>query len=152
MSTPEELAYAESVRALEHQARVLDDLRSRTGILLAGASIVASFLGAEALKGSDGDALGGLGLLAFLGVLALSFRILWPRREWRFALGAKVLLEDWADTTRPGSPMAMQRFLAETIERNWDSNERELNRMFVLFQFTAGALGAEVLLWTLKLA
>jgi hypothetical protein len=42
VNSPEELAYAESVRALEQLARVLDELRSRTGVLLTGASIVAS--------------------------------------------------------------------------------------------------------------
>jgi hypothetical protein len=36
------------VRAIEQQARMLDELRSRTGLLLTGASIVASFLGERA--------------------------------------------------------------------------------------------------------
>jgi hypothetical protein len=42
------LAYEQSVRAIEQQARMLDELRSRTGLLLTGASIVASFLGERA--------------------------------------------------------------------------------------------------------
>ena len=45
----------------------------------------------------------------------------------------------------------MQRHLAETIEANWDANQRKLNGMFVLFEWAAVALGAEVMLWTLVL-
>jgi hypothetical protein len=123
MSSREELAYAQSVRALDHQARVLDELRSRTGVLLAGASIVASFLGAQALSGADLDLLGGLGLLAFLAVIALSIWVLWPSGGWNFAMSATVLLEDWVDVERPGGLAAMQRFLAEKMEGHWDANQ-----------------------------
>ena len=65
MTTPEELAYGESVRAIESQAGGLDELRTRTGVLLAAASIVASFLGAEALKAGDAEGLTAGALGAF---------------------------------------------------------------------------------------
>jgi hypothetical protein len=154
MSTREELAYAESVRALDHQARALDELRSRTGLLLAAASIVASFLGAQALDGSDLDALASLGLLAFLAVIALSIPILMPRSEWLFAMSAKVLFThpDWVEIERAGGVTAMQRHLAEAMEVNWDANKLKLDLLFRRFTFAAGALGAEVVFWTLKLA
>jgi len=151
MSTPEELAYTESAGALDQQASVLDELRSRTGILLAGASIVASFLGAEALRDSELDGLAGLGLLAFVAVVGLCVCILWPRR-WVFAMGAKVLLEDWVDTERPGGLAAMQRHVAEKMEGHWDDNDGKLKCMFILFEVAAAALGAEVVFWTLDLA
>jgi hypothetical protein len=153
MSTPEELAYAQSVRALDNQARAVDELRARTGVLLAAASIVASFLGAAALRGSNlDDALVGLGLLAFLGVVGLAICILWPRRRWTFAMSATVLLEDWVDIERPGGLAAMQRQVAEKMEGHWDANQVRLNHMFVLFELAAGAVGLEVLFWTVKLA
>ncbi len=59
----------ESVRALEQQAGVLDELRSRTGVLLAAAAIVTSFLGAAVLDASDFDTLAGLALIAFVAVI-----------------------------------------------------------------------------------
>ena len=45
----EELAYALALRALEQQERVLEELRERTGVLLAATALVASFLGGRAL-------------------------------------------------------------------------------------------------------
>ncbi|HEX8743952.1 MAG TPA: hypothetical protein VF712_12535 [Thermoleophilaceae bacterium] len=152
--TPEEIAYAESVRAIAQQSSQLDELRSRTGLLLTGASVATSFLGAEALS-RDGElgTLGGLAVLAFLAVVGLCLWIVVPRRKaWRLVLGAKVLLEDWADEPRCGDANAMKRFVATTLEENYDLNEALLDRLYRVFSLGAGALGAEVLLWTMKLA
>ena len=152
-TSPESLAYAESVRAIEQQSRMVDELRSRTGVLLTGASIVASFLGAEALRGgSNLTTLAALALIAFAAVLAASVAILWPR-EWRWSLGAKVLLEDWADEpARRDDVGGMLAFVATTLEKNWRANDRKLDEQLRLFQVAAIALGVEVVLWTLELA
>jgi len=48
--TPYELAYDEAVRALSQQQSVLDNFRTRAGILLSGAAIATSFLGGQALR------------------------------------------------------------------------------------------------------
>ncbi|HMJ94894.1 MAG TPA: hypothetical protein VK486_03530, partial [Thermoleophilaceae bacterium] len=68
-STPEELAYNEALRAIESQERMVNELRSRTGILLTGASIVTSLLGATALTAGKLDALGVTALVAFVFVV-----------------------------------------------------------------------------------
>jgi hypothetical protein len=151
VSTPEELAYHESVRAIEMQARSLDELRSRTGLLLAAASVVSSFLGAAALRSSNLDALTSLALLSFVAVLGLSMAILLPRRAWRFAIGASILLEDWTGERACGDEAAMHAHVARTIEQNWKANKDRIDDMLVLFQVAAGALGAEVIFWTLEL-
>jgi len=152
VDTPEDLAYAEAVRSIEQQARSLDELRSRTGVLLTGASIVASFLGAQALRTSSFDALSGLAVVAFLGVLTLALAVLWPR-EWRWSFGATILLEDWADVpSRRDDIPAMRRFLAERLDANWVENKKKMDKLFVFWQLAAVSLGAEVVLWTLKLA
>ena len=44
----ERLAYEAAQRALDKQERLLEELRGRTGLLLAAASLAASFLGREA--------------------------------------------------------------------------------------------------------
>ena len=49
--TPYRLAYEASVRAIEDQARVLEDLRSRAATLVAAAALVTSFLGGTTLTG-----------------------------------------------------------------------------------------------------
>jgi hypothetical protein len=150
--TPEELAYSESVRAIEMQSRSLDELRSRTGVLLAAASVAASFLGAEALKASSFNALTALALISFAGVLAACIATLWPRTDWKFAIGARVLIEDWTGDTPCGDSAAMLAFLAQKLEENWQENKGRIDAMLALFQVAACALGAEVLIWTLQLA
>ncbi len=45
----EEIVYNEAVRATTEQEDSLDDLRSRTGTLLAAASLITAFLGSQAL-------------------------------------------------------------------------------------------------------
>jgi hypothetical protein len=52
MSSVEALAYEQSRRAIEQQAAVLSELRSRTGAMLAAASLTASFLAAQAVERS----------------------------------------------------------------------------------------------------
>lgn len=153
MPTPEELAYAESVRAIEQQARMLDEIRGRTGVLLAGAAIATSFLGGQALDDSGFDVLAGLALIAFAGVVALATAIVWPREKaWIFALSARTLLEDWVDEPRSGDLTAMRRFLAEKVEDHYDANQAKIDELYGLFRWAAIALGVEIVLWTFKLA
>jgi hypothetical protein len=45
----QELSYALSLRSLDQQEKALEELRNRTGTLLAATSLVASFLGARAI-------------------------------------------------------------------------------------------------------
>jgi hypothetical protein len=148
----EEIAYQESVRALEMQSRTLDELRSRTGLLLAAASVVTSFLGAEVLRRDGVTTVAVLAILVFIGVVVLALLIVLPWRDWHFAQGAKTLLEDWTGDQSHGDIKAMQRFLAENIEEDWDHNKQKLDSMFALFTIAAGLLGVEVVLWTVGLA
>jgi hypothetical protein len=45
-----ELSYEAAVRALDLQERAIEQLRARTGTLLAASSLTASFLGAQAIQ------------------------------------------------------------------------------------------------------
>jgi hypothetical protein len=134
------------------QSRALDELRSRTGLLLAAASVVTSFLGVEVLKRDGVTTVAALAILAFLGVLILALWIVAPRRDWHFAQGARTLLEDWTGEQAHGDFCAMQRFLAKNIEDDSDHNKRKLDCMYALFAIAAGLLGVEVVLWTVGLA
>jgi hypothetical protein len=91
-----ELALDEARRALAYQAGSVDELRPRTGLILAAAAITGSFLGSAAAN--EGH-LGGLGIAAvaaFVAAVGSCLYILWPRR-WTFVTSPKTLLEDWAD-------------------------------------------------------
>jgi hypothetical protein len=83
----ERLAYEAAQRALDKQERLIDELRSRTGLLLAAASLAASFLGREAFAGDPKDGLAILALVAFLVAVAASVYVLLPKSEkFAFAL------------------------------------------------------------------
>ena len=71
-SSYEEIAYRESERLIETQLASFDELRSRTGLLLAALAVTGSFLGAAVLdREGDFGVFGILALTAFgIGVLA----------------------------------------------------------------------------------
>jgi hypothetical protein len=75
----ERLAYEAAQRALDRQERLVDELRSRTGLLLAVASLAASFLGREAFAGDPKDALAVFALASFLVAVAASVYVLVPK-------------------------------------------------------------------------
>jgi hypothetical protein len=50
VGTLAELAYDASLRRLDKQEQLLEELRARTGLLLAAASLAASFLGRPLLS------------------------------------------------------------------------------------------------------
>jgi hypothetical protein len=64
------LAYTTAIRALDRQERSLEELRARTGTLLAAASLVASFLGAQTI-----DRTNSLGTIEALALIALGVSI-----------------------------------------------------------------------------
>jgi hypothetical protein len=78
-ATYERLAYEAAQRALDKQERLLEELRSRTGLLLAAASLAASFLGREAFARDPKRGLAALAVLAFLLAVGTSVYILLPK-------------------------------------------------------------------------
>lgn len=75
-----ELSYAAGVRALDLQERTIDQLRARTGILLAATSLTASFLGAQTVQHANGlGTLGGLALVALIVSIGLCTYVLLPK-------------------------------------------------------------------------
>jgi hypothetical protein len=60
-----QLSYNAALRALDGQERGLEELRARTGTLLAAASLVASFLGAQTIQRTNApETIEALALLA----------------------------------------------------------------------------------------
>jgi hypothetical protein len=47
---------------------------------------------------------------------------------------------------------AIRRFLATKLEENYNDNEKLLGELYRLFSVAVAALGADVFLWTIKLA
>jgi hypothetical protein len=74
----EEIIYAEAQRGLALQVVLLNELRSRTGIMLAVATATSAFLGAAAINHGGLHAWGVLALASFAVAIGCCLAALWP--------------------------------------------------------------------------
>lgn len=144
-----QLAYELSSRALQQQEGALNELRARTGTLLAASSLVASFLGARAVADEGNGWLTVLALLVFAGSVAASAYILLPKAGLIFALRGSVLLE--AERDDPGGLPETYRRLAYWLESYRDENARTVDRLLGMYRAATGAVVIQVTVWTLKI-
>lgn len=89
----ERLAHEAALRALDKQERLLEELRARTGILLAASSLAASFLGDAAFGDSGPVGVAVAALLAFIVSIGASVYVLAPKRDLIFSLSGPGLYE-----------------------------------------------------------
>jgi len=143
------VSYDLALRALSHQESVLNELRARTGTLLAASSLVASFLGARAATTAGHSWLTVLGLVAFAITILGGLYILMPRSGLIFALRGTVLLEE--EFGEPGGLPEVHRRLAYWLEGYRDDNQRIIERLFRVFSAAALGVLAEVILWATQL-
>ena len=138
-----QIAYETGLRALDKQERVLEELRARTGLLLAAASLAASLLGREAFVEASPAWLVVVALAAFVITLAASLYVLLPRRGFTFALGGPAVYEQlYVHRTDLDE---VHRILAYDVQRFWDENDARLQPVFFAFRIGVGALAVEVL-------
>jgi hypothetical protein len=138
------LAYDESVRSLDKQERLLDELRARTGLLLAASSLAISFVGRPAFQAAD-TLVVVLGLLAFAISVAASVYVLMPKaRRFVFSLEGSAVFEELYEF-RDDMPEVYRR-LTYDLDRFWDENDAVMARLFRWFQIAAAALAAEIIL------
>jgi hypothetical protein len=143
------LALEESMRALESQSEALDDLRSRTGILLTALALTASFLGARALDDSGFDFLNWVALIFFAIAGVVCLLILLPWGDWRLTHDANKVLEEFVDKDEPLD--VMRREMAETNQTNWGMNKTKLRRLQWLFRGAVLLLVLQVGFWLASL-
>jgi hypothetical protein len=88
VGTLEQTAYELAVRALAQQEQSLTEIRARTGTLLAASSLIASFLGAQAIGRNGLNVWIVLALAAFAVSVVMSIYVLQPKAGLTFALDA----------------------------------------------------------------
>lgn len=139
-----EIAYEASLRSLDKQEELLDELRARTGLLLAASSLAASFLGRPALERAE-PVIVALALLAFAGSTAASIYILLPKtKRFIFSLQGSAVYEKLFEF---GDDLPeLHRRLAYDLDRFWDENDQTMAKLFRAFRFAALGLAIEVLL------
>jgi hypothetical protein len=157
-----QLAYLESQRNLTQQATVLDNIRTRAGLVITAANVVTAFLGAPAIKNATtppstagpapGLTLGGwIALLCFAIVGVSSIAMLWPRRGWMFRFGIKDII-DRIETVPDETLSSIQRQLAILNDRSFAVKEAKIKTLFWLLERAAIFLFLEAGFWLASLA
>lgn len=140
----ERLAYEAALRALDKQERLIDELRSRTGLLMAAASLAASFLGREAFAGDPKRGFALLALVAFLVAVGASVYVLLPKTgKFIFAMVGGGLYEGLYEVRKDLGEV--YRRLAYDLDRFWDANDVELQKLFNAFRLAAIGLSVEII-------
>jgi hypothetical protein len=146
------LAFDEAVRALEEQGKVLDGLRTRSGILLSAAAIVTSFFGGQALA-PDGLSVWTWLAIGTFGALAVSLLvILWPRQDWAFEAVPRQIIGTYIEADEPLPLPQIHRDLAIHMEDSYVENEHRLRPLFAAFRAASLLLVAEIAAWNIDLA
>ncbi|MEO6194128.1 MAG: hypothetical protein ABIS20_14055 [Thermoanaerobaculia bacterium] len=150
--TPLELAYDSAVQALARQSTNLDELRARTGVLLAAASVSTAYLGSEALKGSHAGYFDWLAVVCFFGVGIMAVIILWPRSGWLFVVDAVSLIRDYIDLANPPELERIRRELALHFGYNYRYNQKRLDFLYWCVQLASFLLVVEIVAWLISLS
>jgi hypothetical protein len=144
------LAYEESVRALTLQSSVLDDLRSRTGILLTAISLTATFVGSRALD--DGfTTWTEIAFVLFLLSAGFCLGVLWPAGNWGFTLNASAVLGKYVHGSDPKGLDQMLEEIAVLNQENWEENAERLRWLFWCFRLAVLALALQVPCWLMAI-
>jgi len=135
------IAYEAALRALDKQERVVDELRARTGVLLAASPLAVSFLGGPALQ--HGHAATALVVLLAFGVsLASCMYVLLPKPGFIFALSGRSVLESLFSVEDDIDEV--RRRLAYDLDGFWEANDGLMQRLFLSFRVASAALTVEV--------
>lgn len=146
------LAYDEARHRLDAQEKAVDEIRSRSGILIGAATIVTSFLGSRTPDAGSLSSVGWLAIGAFVVCVGLSLLCLRPRDDWWFYFGSRDLINDYIKNDPLESLSATYEDLAKHLEDNHGKNAEKLKTLYSAFLWSAIALAVEVGLWLVDIA
>lgn len=128
------IAYETSVRALAQQEAALNELRSRTALLVAGSALASSLTSNAALNRGAPRGLVIAALAAFGVAVLLAVFVVVPRKGLIFAVsGSKAFEALWSVSA---DEEEVYRRLAYWLDGYWDANQKVLERLQPAF--TAG--------------
>ncbi len=137
------VAYESALRSLDKQERVLDEIRSRTGVLLAASSLAVSFLGRSA-SNHPASALVAAAAAAFAVTIGASVYVLLPKSTFFFSVSGRAVLEELYEFRSDVGEI--RRRLVYDMERFWETNDRVMQKLFRAFRLASLALVIEVVL------
>lgn len=145
------LSYDAAVRALDLQERALDQLRARTGILLAASSLSASFLGGQTIQHESGlGALSGLALVSLTVSVLVCVYVLLPKEGFEFSLNAPQVYETLYEFR--DDEEEVKRRLVYWLKELWQTNQDKIEALGTYFFVAAVALVLQLLFWAFALA
>jgi hypothetical protein len=142
-----EAGYDLSLKAVEEQESRLADLRSRTGTLLAAASLAASFLGGQSIRTGELRFLGVLAIIAYLICVGACIKVLLPH-GLVFSFRGSVLMQAAPEAAVDELEDALEAAMG-WIESFIDSSRSELDALARWYTSACLALGLEIVLWLL---
>jgi hypothetical protein len=145
-----EITYELALRALADQERALRDLRARTGTLLTAASLIASFLGGQAIARAELSALVVLGVVAFGVCVVLCLYVLLPKEGLIFAIDGPQAYQ--ALYAVRDNEEEVHRWLTYWVQGFRSNNHPTVRRLTRMFQLAGLALLVEIALLALALA
>ena len=137
------MAYEAALRGLDKQEGLLEELRTRTGVLLAASSLAASFLGQQAFRHPSPKGLAIAALAAFVISISTSVFILMPKKDLIFATVGSGLYEGFY-AIRDDMPEVYRR-LAYDLDRFWEENDSTIRWLTRAFRLSALGLVVEIL-------
>lgn len=139
----ERLAYEAALRGLDKQEGLLEELRTRTGVLLAASSLGASFLGQQAFQDPHPQTFAIIALVAFVVSIGASVYILLPKESLFFSGAGAGLYENlYAVRNDIGE---VYRRLAYELDHFWGTNDRAISTLISTYKLAAIALVLEII-------
>jgi hypothetical protein len=146
-----ELAFTEAGRALDAQERVVSDLVSRAGLLMAAAAVTTSIFGGQLLAHGHRSVAAWAATAAFVGAGLTVIDVLWPRQRWEFEAKPTNVLTEYIEPA--GIPLAMiHRDLAIHRTVGFHDNANRLRRVHRSLRLGMGLLVVEVVMWVVAVA
>ncbi len=139
----EKLAYEMALRGLDKQENLLEELRARTGVLLAVSSLAASFLGQQAFRHPSPRGLALVALASFVVSVAAGVGILAPGKNLYFSIRGRGLFDRLYEVRDDRAEI--YRRLAYDLDRYWSVNNRRIQLLTRAYEIGAGAMILEVL-------
>jgi hypothetical protein len=147
-----QLAHEQATAALAEQRHVLEGLRTRASTQAASAAVATSFLGSEALRDGSPRAFTWIAIGCFVGVVALTLAVHWPRLGAELAIRPLLLVRDTLVVDHAHDPSLVLRGLATRLGSAYALNERLLARLASCVRVSSILGGFAVLSWVADLA
>jgi hypothetical protein len=145
-----EMSYHAALRSLDLQERGVEQLRARTGTLLAASSLTASFLGAQAIQRTGIDLPGALALVALGASIVLCIYVLLPKSKFVFDIEPSRMYEALLEVAADESEL--RRRLVYWLDSFWQANQDLINSLGRYYVAATVALLLQLALWSWALA